>query len=59
VYLSQCNILNDGGTGADSSTGGQETGQGDGREDNNHSHMDHELYQSEAHSGHGAEFTLG
>jgi len=60
IFLNQSNILSDGGTGAGAGryTGGQVTGQADGREHATHRHNDDELYQSEARSGHGAEFTL-
>jgi hypothetical protein len=52
-------LLVDFSTSTSSGTGGQETGQGDGREDANHSHNIHKLSKSEALGGHDAGLALG
>ena len=59
VAHSLANLLVDGSTSAGSGTGGQVTGQGDGRKENNHSHNNHEIQQGEALGGQFAGLALG
>jgi hypothetical protein len=58
TFLSQSNILSDFRTSAGGGTGGQVTGQGNGREDADHSHNDHEFDQGETLSEHIAGLAL-
>jgi hypothetical protein len=59
IFLSQSNIITDGGAGGGSYTAGQVTGQGDGKQEANYGDNDHEVNNNHAQSGHGAKFTLG
>jgi len=54
TFLSQSNVLSDGGTGACGGASCQVTGQGDGREDADHSHNDHEFDKGETLGEHVA-----
>jgi hypothetical protein len=58
TFLSQSNLLSDGGTSAGGGTGGQVAGQGDGREDADHSHNDHEFDEGETLGEHVAGLAL-
>ena len=58
TFLSQSNLLSDFGTGASGGPGGQVTGQGDGREDADHGHNDHEFDEGETLGEHVAGLAL-
>jgi hypothetical protein len=58
TFLSQSNLPTDISTSGSGGAGGQVTGQGDGREDANYCHNDHEFHQGETLGEHVAGLAL-